>query len=236
MRVASGRAPQSRNLSFIVLPQQIERLIGPAVERIFFHQRLQTRDRRRIGLAQVVETSNLKFALAQHFLHFQQTLLRLRHQLAVRILQNHLSIFVLGALGVRVIAIRLLHLLIMNVGDLQLRLRRFRHVGEEYLEVTVLLLRLRQSRGSTLRIPRVAHRQLGARDELRIRISVDQGLQRQPRHVEAIVPHGVHGLVEQNFVRLLRPEIGQRVYRLLVGAANGDHQQHAQHKTQRNST
>ncbi len=100
----------------------------------------------------------------------------------------------------------------------------------------VFLLGLGERGGSALGVPGIAHRQLGAGDELRVRISIDQGLQRQAGHVEAVVPHGVHGLVEQDLVRLLRADTGQRVHGLLVGASRGESQQHAQHRNQRNST
>ena len=135
-------------------------------------------------------------------------------------MQNYLAILIFSALGVRVIAVGFLHLLVMDVGDLQLRFSRFRHVGEEDLEIVVFLLGLRQRGSSTFRIPGIADCQLGARDEFRIRIGVDQRLERQPRHVETIVPHRVHGLVEQHLVGLLRTHAGQRVDGLLVGAGN----------------
>ena len=100
----------------------------------------------------------------------------------------------------------------MDVGDLQLRFGRFRHVGKEDLEIAVFLLGLRQGSRAALGVPGIADRQLGAGNVFRIRIGVDQGLQGQARHVEAVVPHGVHGLVEQDLVRLLRPDLGQRVH------------------------
>ena len=100
----------------------------------------------------------------------------------------------------------------MDVGDLQLRFGRLRHVGEEDFEIVVLLLGLCQSRGATFRVPGIADSQFGASDVLRIWVRVNQSLQSEPRHVEAVMPHGVHSFVEQNFVRLLRSDVGQRVY------------------------
>ncbi len=45
---ASGPGAELRHLPFVVLPKNEQRLIGLAVERIFLHQRLQSRDRCRI--------------------------------------------------------------------------------------------------------------------------------------------------------------------------------------------
>ena len=44
--------------------------------------------------------------------------------------------------------------------------------------------------------PGVGHRQFGAGNEFRIRIGVDQGLQRDTRHVEAVMLHRIHGPVK----------------------------------------
>jgi hypothetical protein len=56
----------------------------------------------------------------------------------------------------------------MDVSDLQLRFGRFRHVGEEDLEIAVFLLGLRQGGGAALGVPGVADGQLGARNEFGI--------------------------------------------------------------------
>ena len=133
----------------------------------------------------------------QNLLHFQQTLLGLRHQRAVGELQNHLAIFFLGAPGVRGIAVRLLHLAEVDVGDLHLRFRRFRHVGEEGDEVLVLALRLRQGGSAAFLVPGVADGQLGAGNILGIGIGVDQRLQAEARDVVFAVLHRVIGAIEQ---------------------------------------
>ena len=229
--------PHADYLPLKVLPQEIQGFVCLAVKRILLNQRLQSRNRSRIRLPQIIEAPDLKFPLAQHLLHFEQPLFALRHQfLVVRILQDQVAILLLCPLGVRVVPVRLLHLLVLDVGNLQLRLGCLRHVGKEGLEIAILLLRLRQRRGSTLRIPRVAHRQLGPRDELRVGIRVDQCLQRHPRHVKAVVLHGIHRPVEQHLVRLLGSNIRQGINRFLVRAGHREHQQHARKRNRGNST
>ena len=88
----------------------------------------------------------------------------------------------------------------MDVGDFQLRFCRLRHVGEEGDEIAVFRFCLGQRSRSTLRVPGIRHRQLGARQVLRIRISIDHGLKSDAGHFEAIVLHGVHGAVKQDLV------------------------------------
>ena len=70
---------------------------------------------------------------------------------------DHVPVLLLGALGVGVVAVRLLHLLVVDVADLHLRLGRFRRIGEEGDEVLVLGLGLGQGRGAALLEPTVAH-------------------------------------------------------------------------------
>ena len=154
--VACRSTSDARDLRFEVLSQQKKRLIRPAVQRVFIHQRLQARNRCRIRFAQIVEPSNAEFPVSQHFLHLQQLLLGFRHQLAVGIGQDQLAVFIFRAFGVGEVAIRFFHLLVMNVGDLQLRLSGFRHIGEEDFKVAVLLLRLGQGRSPPFGVPRVA--------------------------------------------------------------------------------
>src|SRR5580658_9425242 len=148
-----------------------------AVERIFIHQRLQARHGRGIGLAHVIEASDFEFALGEDFLHFEQPLLAFGdHFLVVGILQDQVAILIFRALGVGVVAVRFFHLLVLDVGDLELRLGRFRHVGEEGFKVAVFLLGLGQRGGATLGVPGVTDRQFGAGDELGVGIGVDQRL------------------------------------------------------------
>ncbi len=131
----------------------------------------------------------------------------LRDQFAVRKLQDEVPIFVFRTLGVSVVAVSLLHLLILNVSDFELGFGGLRHVGEERNEIAVFLFRLRQRGRPPFGIPGIAHRQLGTRDKLGIRIGVNQRLQRDTGHVEAVVLHGVHGLVEKDLIRLLGTDI-----------------------------
>ncbi len=239
-----GVGADAPDLSLVVLTQQKQSLVGLAVERVLLHQRTQACNRRRIGLPKVVKPSNSEFAIRQHFLHLQQALLSLGYQLAVGELQDQIPVLILGALGVRVVAVRLFHLLILDVGNLQLRLSRFRHVGKERDvsrfrhvgkerdEVLVFLFGLRQGGRAAFGVPGIAYRQLGASDEFGIRISIDQSLQRDSGHVEAVMPHRVHGLVKQDLVRLLGPDIRQRINRLFVGTSGCDQQQRAQHRNE----
>ena len=94
------------------------------------------------------------------------------------------------------------HLLIVDVRHLQLRLGRLWHVGEESAEILVLDLGLLHRGRAALGVPRIRHRQFGARDKFRIRIGVDQRLQRHPRHIKAVVLHGIHRPVEQHLIGL----------------------------------
>ena len=154
--------------------------------------------------------------LGQHLLHLQQPLLGLRHQRAVRKLHDELAILFFGAPGVGRIAVRLLHLLVMDVGDLHLRFRRLGHIGEEGDEVLVLAFGLRHGGGAAFLVPGIANRQLGAGHILRIGIGIDQRLQAQPGDIVLVVLHRIHGAVEQHLVWLFGIDIGNRVLRLLA--------------------
>ena len=108
-------------------------------------------------------------------------------------------------------------------------------LGKKVIEILVFDFGLRQRGDAAFGVPGIGHRQFGAGDEFRIRIGVDQGLQGDPRHVEAVVLHGVHGAVEQDLVGLLGADVRQRIVDLLVGAGDGQ-SQHAQQKNDRNTT
>ena len=164
--VARRSLADTLDLSFVVLSQQVKRLVRAAVERILLYKRLQARDGCRIRLAQVVEPSNFKFAIAQNFLHFQQPLLGLRHQLTVGELENHFAILILGACRMGIVAIGFLHLLEVDVRNLQLRFCCLRHVRKESLKIAVFLFRLRHSSRPAFRIPGICQRQFGAGHEL----------------------------------------------------------------------
>ncbi len=88
---------------------------------------------------------------------------------------------------------------------------------------------------SALCVPGIGHRQLGAGDVLRVGIGIDQGLQSDSRHVEAVVLHRIHGPVEQHLVRLLGTDVGQWIVDLLVGAGDGENER-AKQKNDRNTT
>jgi len=114
--------------------------------------------------------------LRQDLLHFEQALFGLGHQFAVRELKNQLPVFFFRAHSVSEVTVRFLHLLIVDIGDLQLRFGRFGHVGEEGYKVLVFKLGLSERSCSAFGIPGVTYRQFGARNVFRIRIGIDQGL------------------------------------------------------------
>ena len=60
-----------RNFTLVGLPKQVQSLVGFAVQRVLVNQRAQAGDRRRIGFAQIIKTSDAEFPLSDHFLHFQ---------------------------------------------------------------------------------------------------------------------------------------------------------------------
>ena len=133
-----------------------------------------------------------------------------------------------------VVAIRLFHLLIVDVGNFQLRFRRLRHIGKEGFKILIFDFGLRQRCSSAFRIPGIGHGQFGASNVFRVWISIDQGLQRNPRHVEAVMLHGIHSAIEQNLVRLLGAHIGQRIVNLLISAGHTQNQC-GQQKNDRNT-
>ena len=120
-------------------------------------------------------------------------------------------VLALGVLGIGVIAVRLFHLLVVDVAHLHLRFGRLGSVGEEGDEVLVFGLGLRQRRRAALLEPAIAHRQFGAHPVLGVRIGIEHGLQVEPRHVEAALLHSQHRLVEEFLVGLFGVHAGQRV-------------------------
>ena len=229
LALATVHLSDAGDLAFIRLPKQKESFVGLAVERVAIDQRLQPRDRSGIRSAKIIETSYAIFTFRNHLLHLQQLLLGLgNHLLVVGILQDYLPVLLLGTDRMSEVAVGLFHLLKMNVGDLYLRLSRFRHVGEESFEVLIFLLGLCQRRSAALRVPRIRQRQLGARDELGIRLGVDQGLHVETRDVEVVVLHRVHAAIEQHLVRLLGVNLSQRIADLFIGAGSRERQRRGQ--------
>ena len=162
----------------------------------------------------------------QDLLRLAQALLGARHQCGVGELLDHQPVFLLGALGVGWIAVRLLHLHVVDVGDLHLRFGGFGLIGEEGDEVLVLGLRLLQRCCAAFLVPGIADGQLGAHLVLRFGIGVQQGLQIQAGHVELALLERGHGLVEQLLIRLLGGDAGQRIggrrFGRLLGVAMED--------------
>ncbi len=106
--------------------------------------------------------------------------------------------------GLRVIAVRLVHLPEINVADAHLRLRGLRRVGEEHAEVRILRLGLGQRRRAALLVPAIRDRQLGAHLVLRVGIGIQQRLQVQPRHIVVALARSRDRLVVQLLIRQLR--------------------------------
>ena len=77
-------------------------------------------------------------------------------------------------------------------------------------------LGLGQRRRRAFLVPGFAHRQLGASNEFRVRISIDERLQGDTRNVMFALLHRLHGTVEEHLVRLLGVHLGQRVGSLLI--------------------
>ncbi len=115
-----------------------------AVKRIIIRQLLQTEDRGTVRAFHEVLPADPELALADHFLNLAQALLRLLSELAVGELDEQLLELVLSAEGVGTVAVRLLHLLVVDHRHLQLGLDCLLHVREEGDEVMVLGLRLGQ--------------------------------------------------------------------------------------------
>ena len=211
------------------MSEQEQSVIGPAVQGIAVLERLQPRNRRGKSLSQIIKAANAEFALGDHFLHLQEFLSCLRnHFWVVGILRDHFAIFLFGPHCMGEVAVGLLHLLIMDVGDFDRRFCGLRHIGEEGPEVFVFLLGLCKRGGASLGVPGIGQRQFGARDELRVRIGIDQRLHLKPGHVETVMLHRVHAAVKQNFVWLLGVNLGQRIVNFLVGAGGGDRQRRGQ--------
>ena len=186
-------------------------LVALGVQRVGIHHSLQARNGSGVILPASVIEANLGFALGQNLLHVAQLLLGAGRQRRVREQIDHRAVLPLGVLGVRIVAVRLLHLLVVDVAHLHLRLGGFRGIREEGNEVLVLGLGLSEGRGAALLEPGVAHGQLGAHPVLGVGIGVEHGLQVKPRHVVAALLHGDHGLVEELLVGLPRFHAGQRV-------------------------
>ena len=158
-----------------------------------------------------VKLADFELALGQNFLHFAETLFGARDERRIRELLQHGAVFLLGVDGILRIAVRLFHLLEVDVADLHLRLSGFRSVGEEGDEVLVFRFGLGKRGRATLLEPGIAHQQLGAHREFGVRIGVQQGLEVEAGHVVLAMLHGVVGLVEQLLVGLLRVDVHQGI-------------------------
>ena len=135
--------------------------------------------------------------LGQHFLHLTQTLLCLGHQLGILgPLLDQLTVFVLRTHGVRIVAVRFLHLLVVHVGDFELRLSSLGELRKESDEVLVFDFSLLVGRGCTLGVPGIAHCELRAGDKFGIRIGIDEGLQGNASDVVLALFHRIHRAVE----------------------------------------
>ena len=150
----------------------------------------------------VVEGAGRILVKRQNFLHIAQLLLGLGRELAIGILQQQLTAFVLRADGVQRIAVRLVHLFVMDIANPFLRLGGFLHLRIEQFEVLVFGFGLRQTVRSAFTEPTVGDGQLGLGQELAAVVGVDQRLQGQPRDLVAAVLDIVDGPVEEHLIGL----------------------------------
>ena len=126
-------------------------------------------------------------------------------------LLEHGAVFLLGMDGILRIAVRLFHLLEVDVADLHLGLGGLRSVGEEGDEVLVFRFGLGEGGGATFLEPGVADGELGAHAVLGVPIGIEQGLEVEAGDVVLAMLHGDHGLVEEFLVGLLRGDVGQGI-------------------------
>ena len=174
----------------------VESLVCLAEERVVVRQPLQPvggGDQRALV---VIESADAEFGLGQHFLNVAQLLLCRRGVLAVGELSEKSPALLVGAHRLVGIAIRFLHLTVVNVADPRLGLRGFLQHGVEQDEVLVFGLRIRQSGGAALTEPSVRDRQFGLGQILARVVRADQRLQGQARDVVAAPLQVPDGLVE----------------------------------------
>ena len=145
-------------------------------------------------------------------------------EFTVRELGQQVAALVVGAEGVRGVAVALIHQLKLHVADLLLGLGRFFHLRIEQNEVLVLRLGLREAVRAAFAEPAIGHQQLGLRQILAGVVGVHQRLQRETRALVAAVLHVIHGAVEQHLVGLLRV-LGDGIVVLLLAASNANQQQ-----------
>jgi hypothetical protein len=173
-----------------------------AEQGILFHHAGQAIGRGRHGALVVVEESGGVLVRSQNLLHIAQLLLGLGRELAIGILQQQLAALVLGADGVHGVAIRLVHLLVMDIANPFLGLRGFLHVRIEQLEVLVFGFGLRQTMRAAFAEPTVGNGQLGFGQILAAVVGVDERLQGQPRDLIAAMLYIVDGPVEKHLIGL----------------------------------
>ncbi len=150
------------------------------------------------------------------FLDVAQLLFRLFAEHAVRPLQQQLATFLVGAHRMCVVAVRLDHLVVVDLADALLGFGRLFHRREERDEVVVLGFGLRQAMAAALAIPAVGDCQLRLGEILAVRVGIDQRLEREPRNIIPMLLEIADRLVKQHLVGLLRV-VGDRV---VVGAAS----------------
>src|ERR1019366_7921489 len=143
-----------------------QRFVGHAEQGILIHHAGQAIGRGRHGALVVVEDGGGVLVGRQNFLHIAQLLLGLGRELTIGILHQQLAALVLGADGVEGVAIRFVHLFVMDIANPFLGLGGFLHVGIEQLEVLVFGFGLRQTMRAAFAEPTVGDGQLGLGQEL----------------------------------------------------------------------
>src|SRR5262249_27785834 len=141
--------------AMVALRHLPKRLVGLAEQRELIGHALQAVRRSREAALLLIKDADAEFGLRQHLLNFTQPLLSGGREFAVGELKQQVLALLLGAQRVHRVAIRLLHLLVMDIADLLLRLGGLFHLRIEQDEILVFGLGLRQAVSAALAIPGV---------------------------------------------------------------------------------
>ena len=188
----------------VALGELPEGLVGLAVNRELIDHRLEAVGRGREAALLLIQGADAELAVGQHFLNVAQLLLRQGRELGVGELQDQLLAFLLRAQCVHRVAVRLFHLLVVDVADLFLGFGGLFHRGIEEDEVLVLGFGLRQPVAAAFAEPGVGDSEFGLGQIFAGVVSVDQVLQQQASNFETAVLDIVDGLVKQHLIGLLR--------------------------------
>src|ERR1019366_3207944 len=187
----------------VALGELPQGFVGLAVDGELVHHRLEAVGGGREAALLLIQCAHAEFAIGQHLLNVAQLLLRQGSELAVGVCRDELFAFLLRAQRVHGVAIRLFHLLVVDVADLFLGFGGLFHGRIEQAEVLVFGFSLRQSVTAAFTEPSVGDGQLGLGQIFAGVVGVDEVLQQQARDFETGVLDIVDGLVKQHLVGLL---------------------------------